>query len=143
MDRKQELRRCGRCQQSLPTTSFARYGNGHQSYCRVCQREYDSEWYRANRARRKAKVRVDRESHVEWMNSLKEGIPCIDCGRIYPTYVMEWDHLPDSVKSLVLSDARRAAFSKERILAELEKCELLCANCHRERTFGPKRKKAA
>jgi len=56
---------------------------------------------------------------------------------------MEWDHLPDVVKTLVLADARRAAFSKKRILAELEKCELVCANCHRERTVGPKRKKAA
>jgi hypothetical protein len=77
------------------------------------------------------------------MDSLKEGIPCADCGRTYPTYVMEWDHLPDTIKTLVLADARRAAFSKKRILAELEECELVCANCHRERTFGPKRKKAA
>jgi hypothetical protein len=88
-------------------------------------------------------VRADRETHVEWMDSLKEGVPCTDCGRTYPTYVMEWDHLPDAIKTLVLADTRRAAFSKERILAELEACELVCANCHRERTFGPKRKKAA
>jgi hypothetical protein len=77
------------------------------------------------------------------MDSLKEGVPCTDCGRTFPTYVMEWDHLPDAIKTLVLADARRAAFSKERILAELEECELVCANCHRERTFGTKRKRAA
>jgi len=104
---------------------------------------YDVAWYEANKARRKAKVKTDRLAFVEWLDSLKEGKPCIDCGRRYSTYVMEWDHLPDVVKTLVLADARRAAFSKKRILAELEKCELVCANCHRERTFGPKRKKAA
>lgn len=82
-------------------------------------------------------------AHVAWLDSLKEGKPCADCGRIYPPYVMEWDHLPGAKKTLVLSDTRRAAFSKKRILAELEKCELVCANCHRERTFGERAKKAA
>jgi hypothetical protein len=49
----------------------------------------------------------------------------------------------DAIKTLVLADARRGAFSKEPILEELEECELVCANCHRERTFGPTRRKAA
>ncbi len=74
------------------------------------------------------------------MDSLKEGKPCTDCGRSYPPYVMEWDHLPGTIKKLVLSDTRRAAHAKKRILEELEKCELVCANCHRERTFGPQRR---
>ncbi|HEY6637960.1 MAG TPA: hypothetical protein VIZ61_09800, partial [Solirubrobacterales bacterium] len=81
--------------------------------------------------------------YVAWLDSLKEGKPCTDCARIYPPYVMEWDHLPEAVKTLVLADTRRAAFSKARILAEPENCELVCANCHRERTFGPARMKAA
>jgi hypothetical protein len=124
-------------------TSSARRGSGYQSYCRRCQKEYDAAWYRENKARRQAKVKADREAYVEWLDSLKEGIPCTDCGRMYPLYVMEWDHLPGATKRLILADTRRAAFSRKRILAELENCELVCANCHRERTFGQRRKKAA
>jgi hypothetical protein len=56
---------------------------------------------------------------------------------------MEWDHLPGVEKTLVLANTRRAAHSKQRILAELEKCELVCANCHSERTFGQRTKRAA
>jgi hypothetical protein len=141
-----ELRRCGRCELELPTSAFARYGETFQSYCRSCQKEYDEAWYRANKRRRREKVRADRRAHVVWMDSLKEGKPCADCGQTYPAYVMEWDHLPGAAKTMVLSDARRAAHSKERILAELQNCELVCANCHRERTFGKGRnsgKKAA
>jgi hypothetical protein len=137
MSAKGESHRCGRCRRSLPLTAFARYGSGRQSYCRACQKEWDAAWYQTT------KVKADRQAHVEWMDSLKDGVPCADCGRTYPTYVMEWDHLPDAIKTLVLADARRAAFSKERILEELEECELVCANCHRERTFGPTRRKAA
>jgi hypothetical protein len=77
------------------------------------------------------------------LDGLKKDRPCVDCGRIYPPYVMEWDHLPGSEKTLVIADVRRAAHARKRILAELEKCELVCANCHRERTFGGRKKKTA
>ena len=139
---KATRKRCGRCGNHLPITAFARYGSALQSYCRRCQKEYDAAWYRANRERRKAKVQSDRTQHAAWLDSLKKGRPCADCGNSYPPYVMEWDHLPGAVKTLVLADTRRAAHSKKRILAELEKCELVCANCHRERTFGKRRKAA-
>jgi hypothetical protein len=142
MSTNRERRACGRCKRSLPPAEFARYGNGYQSYCRTCQREYDAAWYQRNKARRQAKVKTDRDEYVAWLDSLKEGKPCTDCGGIYPPYVMEWDHLPEAVKTLVVADTRRAAHSKKRILAELENCELVCANCHRERTFGPARKAA-
>jgi len=140
---KRPLRTCGRCKRNLPPAAFARYGRGFQSYCRSCQKEYDAAWYRANKARRQAKVRADREAHCVWLDSLKEGMPCADCGRVYPPYVMEWDHLPGTEKTLSIANVRRAAFGKKRILAEIAKCELVCANCHRERTFGRRRRKAA
>ena len=138
-----QCRRCSRCQRRLPTRGFARYGDSYQSYCRGCQKEYDAEWYRANKAKRQAKVKADRLAHTAWLDSLKEGKPCADCGRTYPPYVMEWHHLPGAEKALVLADTRRAAHSKELILAEIAKCELICANCHRERTFGARTKRAA
>jgi hypothetical protein len=134
--KSEQKRRCGRCNRNLLLSEFARYGQGHQSYCRSCKKEYDAAWYRTNKARRRAKVRADRAAYVAWLDSLKEGKPCVDCGRTYPPYVMEWDHLPGAIKTLVLADTRKAAYSKKRILAELEKCDLVCANCHRERTFG-------
>jgi hypothetical protein len=136
------LKRCGRCGKQLPLEQFARRGAARQSYCRRCQRTYDAAWYQANKSRRRTKVREDRAAHGAWMDSLKEGKACADCGEIYPPYVMEWDHLPGFVKTMVLADTRRAAHSKKRILEELEKCELVCANCHRERTFGKRRNAA-
>ncbi len=134
---------CVRCKRLLPISDFARYGDGRQSYCRSCKKKYDAAWYRTNKARRQAKVKADRVTHVEWLDSLQAGQPCADCGCSYPPYVMEWDHLPGSVKTLVIADTRRAAFSRKRILDELANCELVCANCHRERTFMRRRDEAA
>ena len=135
-----ESRTCTRCGRALPLLAFARHGGGRQVWCRACKKEYDADWYRANRAKRREKVKADRRSHVKWMDSLKEGRPCADCGLTYPPYVMEWDHLPGTEKALVLADTRRSAHARKRILDELAKCELVCANCHRERTFGTRRK---
>ncbi len=67
------------------------------------------------------------------MVSVKEGIPCADCGEVFPPWVMHWDHLPGHLKvaeiSTMVGSRRRAL-----ILDELAKCELVCANCHVTRT---------
>jgi hypothetical protein len=129
------MKTCGRCNAELPLTEFARYGSGHQSYCRACKKAYDAEWYQQNREKRRGKVKADRVAMAAWLDSLKEGRECADCGVAYPSYVMEWDHLPGARKTFVMADVRRSRFSRGRILREVEKCELVCANCHRERTF--------
>jgi hypothetical protein len=79
-------------------------------------------------AHRKAKMLL-----TEWVWSLKRG-PCADCGVQYNPWVMEFDHRPEFVKVESISKMVRNLISKEVILAEVAKCELVCANCHRERT---------
>ncbi len=138
-----ELKVCGRCKRELSTTAFARQHDSLQSYCRPCQKEYDAAWYQANRDRRRNKARSDRLAYVQWLDSLKANTPCADCGQIYPSFVMEWDHLPGTVKTLVLGEARNGAYGRQRILKEIAKCELVCANCHRVRTFTRLRADAA
>lgn len=136
------LRICGRCARELPIAAFRRHGEGYQSYCRGCQKEYDAAWYQANKAKRRAKVKEDRYVYLAWLDSLKEGRPCADCAQTFPPYVMEWDHLPGTRKAFSVADTRRAAFGKARVMAEIAKCELVCANCHRERTFRRRRQAA-
>lgn len=58
--------------------------------------------------------------------------PCIDCGKRYPYYVMQFDHLRD--KEYHISKLVNANNVK-KLEAELAKCELVCANCHAERTY--------
>ncbi len=62
--------------------------------------------------------------------------PCADCGKVYPSYVMDFDHLPGFEKRFELGRAVRGTYSIKSIEEEIAKCEVVCANCHRERTFG-------
>lgn len=56
--------------------------------------------------------------------------PCKDCGVKYPTECMDFDHLEN--KEFGIGD--HSVKDIEKILAEIAKCEVVCANCHRIRT---------
>lgn len=75
------------------------------------------------------------------MNSLKAGIPCADCGQLFPVFVMHWDHLPEFAKRGEIG-TMLAHRSRDWILEELKKCELVCANCHVLRTVKRTRGRA-
>jgi hypothetical protein len=61
--------------------------------------------------------------------------PCMDCGGTFPPVCMDFDHRPGEVKSAGVSQLKKSA-SMEALLAEIAKCDLVCANCHRIRTYS-------
>ena len=75
---------------------------------------------------------------ARYIQNYKETHPCTDCGDCFPYYVMDFDHLSD--KSFAISSYKNNTNSLERVREEIAKCELVCANCHRIRTY--KRMKA-
>lgn len=66
----------------------------------------------------------------EWLNHWKSS-PCTDCGQTYHHAAMDFDHVRGSKVSGV---AQMWSWRRERVLGELAKCDLVCANCHRIRT---------
>lgn len=57
--------------------------------------------------------------------------PCADCFVSYPYYVMQFDHLRDKHFNIGSSIAQVSA---SRLCEEIAKCDVVCANCHAERT---------
>lgn len=72
----------------------------------------------------------------EWYRRLKEGQPCADCGGTFHYSAMEWDHRPGVTKVAELSSLVEKTNSWRRVLEEVSKCDLVCANCHAVRTFN-------
>jgi hypothetical protein len=86
------------------------------------------------RARRMASLRSGREREQygalrQFLNALKDA-PCMDCGVQYPPHVMDFDHRDPTTKKGLVSQMR----CHEKIVEEVAKCDLVCSNCHRERT---------
>lgn len=62
--------------------------------------------------------------------------PCADCARSYPYYVMQFDHT-GSEKNFNIGNIGPTG-SRTRLLAEIALCDVVCANCHAERSFKRK-----
>ena len=72
---------------------------------------------------------------LEWLRKLKD-VPCADCGGSFPYYVMTFDHVPErGPKLLTLGHTQQGRFSWAALRAEVEKCEVVCANCQAIRTY--------
>lgn len=88
----------------------------------------------SERARIGANNQKYNERNRAYVKELKEATPCMDCGKFYPCYVMDFDHQRD--KKFNIANMMQRASSFETLLTEIAKCEIVCANCHRERTHG-------
>lgn len=126
---------CNKCKLSKPLEQFHRRNKGHQSICKSCRKKLDCEYFQANKEKRRRQAKEKRQELREWYSQLKAQ-PCADCGVEYPSYVMDWDHLPSKNKSGYVSDILMALSSKIKILEEIKNCELVCSNCHRIRTYN-------
>ena len=73
-----------------------------------------------------------REERFKLLVQQHKEVPCTDCGVQYPYYVMDFDHVQDDKVDVISRLWRKG--NEEALLTELNKCEVVCSNCHRERT---------
>jgi hypothetical protein len=85
------------------------------------------------RANRRAHKR-DQVSKPEWLKRCKE-VLCADCGEEYPHYVLEFDHVRGD-KLFTLSGRTAASKTWTQLHEERNKCDVVCANCHKVRTWS-------
>lgn len=76
-----------------------------------------------------------RKRAAKWRLSqiIKSDNGCIDCGYNKNPYALQFDHIDDNKKKNV-SDLIRSDYSWKTIKEEIDKCEVVCANCHAIRT---------
>ncbi|MBV8762243.1 MAG: hypothetical protein JO257_33435 [Deltaproteobacteria bacterium] len=81
----------------------------------------------------RAAVRPHRERRrrelAAWFFELKSKLVCARCGEDHPACLV-FHHTDPRAKEIEISEAMRRSYGRKRILAELAKCEVLCANCH-------------
>ena len=99
---------------------------------------YSREYYRKHKAERIATfVKINRERrHARYaeIQTLKSN-PCTDCEKSFPYYVMDFDHRDPATKTYDVPTMVKQMFAWGTVLTEVAKCDLVCACCHRLRTY--------
>jgi hypothetical protein len=81
----------------------------------------------------RARLRSSRLNIRKHIQEYKQSTICTDCREDYPYWILEFDHINDD-KSFTIGKFQETTSSIDVIKAEIDKCEVVCANCHKNRT---------
>jgi hypothetical protein len=133
------MKKCTICQLPKDIKEFNKNKSrkdGLNTVCRKCSQARSKQYYKENKDKHKKVVRGWNKDHRrELQNYLLEYLKihsCVDCKESNPV-VLEFDHVRGK-KIRGICDMVRRGNSLTMIKAELEKCEVRCANCHKIRT---------
>lgn len=100
-----------------------------------CHRSYKSAHYQSNKPEYLRKNAARIAQALLYVREIKSRTACFDCGNHFPHVAMDFDHVGVADKDRDISALIHAGVSRERLDLEIAKCELVCANCHRVRTY--------
>lgn len=110
--------------------------DGLSVYCLKCANEYGKAYYDMHFSKhqlpgdRPAYLRRRNQEHKKLINPFRTK-PCVDCGKSFPAPCMEFDHVHGEKRHSI---SEMSSWKHATVLAEIAKCEAVCANCHRVRT---------
>ena len=88
--------------------------------------------YRKNHYASTTKRDRYRTIKAEWVEY--KGGKCQDCGGVFPSCVFQFHHRDPKEKSFTIGSGAHKAY--DVVKAEIDKCDLLCANCHFIREYA-------
>jgi len=138
------MKHCPKCNNDLQLSEFyirklgPRSGKLYEK-CKNCMKVRGRSYYKSNHDRQLDLALIRRrrayKEKRDFLIKIKD-VPCPDCGRKYPPYVMDFDHQDPKHKTKEVSYMFTRNWSLDKIKLESKKCEVVCANCHRIRTYA-------
>ena len=130
------MKHCTGCDTKLPFEKFSKQTkalDGLQTWCKQCVKDRYHRTRPHHLMRVKVRANKIRTENKQRMADYLRTHPCVDCGEP-DIVVLEFDHLRDKWKDV--SAVMGGCYSWDRIMEEVAKCDVVCANCHRRRTYG-------
>jgi DNA-directed RNA polymerase subunit M/transcription elongation factor TFIIS len=132
------MKQCSKCGSVLPLSEYqirSKEKGTYRGLCRQCRTEYNHTYYvghseKYKNARRTNRPRYRAQHRVQLLQYLSDK-QCVDCGERDPV-VLELDHVGGQKNDNVGDMMGRYGWN--RILKEIAKCEVRCANCHQRKT---------
>lgn len=112
-----DTKKCSKCGKELPLTEYYSRGNGRlRSECKVCHKNYVKNKY------------LERKEEV---NNIKTSYKCAKCGESR-SYTLDFHHKDPTIKDNTIARLTSNCNNMKDIQKEIDKCIVLCSNCHRE-----------
>ena len=141
-----QTKTCTKCFQEKSIEDFgwkSRLLNRRHAVCKPCTAKRSNNWYYQNKDAHIENVMLHkRESRVlarQYVWDYLLAHPCVECGESDPV-VLEFDHIRGKVADVSRLVANGATV--QRIQKEIDRCQILCSNCHR-RDYSPRLKAGA
>lgn len=129
------MKKCIKCNTIKELSEFNKNKNkpdGAQTQCRSCSNNNCKDHYKNNKKYYISRNRENRWNKRKLLSDYLSDKKCKDCGND-DVRVLEFDHLKD--KKFNISGSLNH-YTWEKILEEIKKCHIVCANCHRIRTYS-------
>lgn len=135
------MKKCTSCKEDKELSEFNKNKikkDGLNNICRKCSNKRSKKYY--NEKGEEHKKNVAKRNH-KYRDTIRQFIldklkvsECKDCGN-NDIRVLEFDHLPEFKKEYNISDMLKSSLSINLIEIEMNKCDIVCANCHRIRSI--------
>ena len=145
------MKKCSKCLVEKPTKQFysrkigLRAGQFYDR-CIECYKDRGRQYYQDNKERQSRLANKRRQKYLLVLRKFvteQKNKPCMDCKGSFPTYVMDFDHRNSIGKiNNIGKIGSKGLYTLKQVIAEIKKCDLVCANCHRIRTFSRMLKKS-
>ena len=95
-------------------------------------KEYGKGWYQNHKQEVIDRKKKRQKEIWDWFRKYKSTLSCTDCGISHPA-LLQFHHRDRAEKSFTISNVISRATSVKQITNEMEKCDVVCVNCHAKR----------
>lgn len=135
-----QTKKCCKCKSEKDLCEFNRNKSrkdGCSGYCKQCNDEYQKQHYLQNKTDYQDNKRSFRKKLTNAIAEIKSKASCVICGENHPA-VLEFHHKDATEKDFAIAEVVRLGYNLAKLMEEINKCEILCSNCHKKKHWEEK-----
>jgi len=128
------MKKCSKCKEDKELDDF---GNNKwtkdrkSNYCKKCMKIVQKNDYEQYKDLYKTRMKLYKRQQIQWYREYKTTLKCSKCGESHPS-TLDFHHKNPNEKEFNISNELYNGYDVEKIKKEIEKCIVLCSNCHRK-----------
>lgn len=136
------MKKCTKCKKEKDFCEFNKRSSassGLSAQCKECNKQNLKNHYKKNKEYYRVKAKKYKDEFRDFINIHKETKGCFKCGESRH-WVLDFHHLDDN-KEYNIAEILQKSQSYTKLKTEMDKCEVVCSNCHRDLHYQERQQK--